>query len=197
MDKEITTILAQWGQGDRTALDRLVPLVYPQLRTIAASYLRRENRGHTLQATGLVHEIFLKLIGRRKPLFENRAHFFALSAKLMRMALIDHARGVRAARRGGGEVAVPLHEEMPWVDAAGPDVLDLDLALDELERLDAEQARMIELRFILGCSIDETAEVLGVSKSSVDRKVRLARGWLYQRLNRADVPDPNSSPYSP
>ena len=197
MDKEITTILAQWGQGDRTALDRLVPLVYPQLRTIAASYLRRENRGHTLQATGLVHEIFLKLIGRRKPLFENRAHFFALSAKLMRMALIDHARGVRAARRGGGEAAVPLHEEMPWVDAAGPDVLDLDLALDELERLDAEQARMIELRFILGCSIDETAEALGVSKSTVDRKVRLARGWLYQRLNRNDVPDPHSSPYSP
>src|SRR5258708_12714423 len=112
MDKEITTILAQWGQGDRTALDRLVPLVYPQLRTIAASYLRRENRGHTLQATGLVHEIFLKLIGRRKPLFENRAHFFALSAKLMRMALIDHAPGLPPPRPRGAQPPVPLHKPM-------------------------------------------------------------------------------------
>jgi len=197
MDNEITAILGQWGQGDATALDRLTPLVYPQLRLIAASYLRRENRGHTLQATGLVHEIFLKLIGRRKPLFENRAHFFALAAKLMRMALIDHARGVCADKRGGGRVAVPLHEEMPWVDAAGPGVLDLDLALDELAALDAEQSSMIELRFILGCSVEETAEALGVSKSAVDRKVRLARGWLYQRLNRSDVPDPNFSPSSP
>src|SRR5450755_1823279 len=117
MNNEITTILGQWGQGDPTALDRLAPLVYPQLRIIAAAYLRRENRGHTLQATGLVHEIFLKLIGRRRPSFENRAHFFALAAKLMRLALIDHARGVCADRRGGGQVAVPLHEEMPWVDA--------------------------------------------------------------------------------
>src|SRR5258708_23990255 len=107
MNKEITTILSEWGQGDITALDRLAPLVYPQLRLIAASYLRRENRGHTLQATGLVHEIFVKLIGRRKPLFENRAHFFALAAKLMRMALIDHARGVRAERRCGRPGAAP------------------------------------------------------------------------------------------
>jgi RNA polymerase sigma factor (TIGR02999 family) len=197
LNNEITTLLTEWSQGDVTALDRLAPLVYPQLRLIAASYLRREDRGHTLQATGLVHEIFLKLIGRRKPQFENRTHFYALAAKLMRMALIDHARGVRAARRGGGEAVVPLHDDMPWVDAAGPDVLDLDIALDELEALDPEQARMIELRFILGCSVDETAEALGISRSSVDRKVRLARAWLFRRLGRGDVPDEDFTPSSP
>jgi RNA polymerase sigma factor (TIGR02999 family) len=196
LDNEITTLLTEWSQGDVTALDRLAPLVYPQLRLIASSYLRHESRGHTLHATGLVHEIFLKLIGRRKPQFENRAHFYALAAKLMRMALIDHARGVRAGRRGGGEARVPLHDDMPWVDA-GPDVLDLDLALNELEALDAEQARMIELRFILGCSVEETAHALGTSKSSVDRKVRLARAWLFRRLGRDDAASGNSTPSSP
>jgi RNA polymerase sigma factor (TIGR02999 family) len=182
MNEPITVLLDEWGRGDRTALDRLLPLVYPQLRAIAGSCLRRENPGHTLQATGLVHELFLKLIGRREPNFENRAHFYALAAKLMRLALIDHARSVAAERRGGKGVRVPLHDDLPWMDAAGEGMLDLDAALDELERLDAEQARMIELRYIVGCSVEETAEALGQSKSSVDRKVRMARAWLFERL---------------
>lgn len=186
MNEEITVILDQWGQGDRTALDRLLPLVYPQLRTIAAACLRRENPGHTLQATGLVHELFLKLLGRREPNFAGRAHFYALSAKLMRLALIDHARATAAERRGGGSVRVPLHVDMPWVDAAGEQMIDLDAALEELEKLDAEQARMVEMRYIVGCSVEETAEALGVSKSSVDRKVRMGRAWLYQRLGGVD-----------
>jgi RNA polymerase sigma factor (TIGR02999 family) len=194
MSNEITTILEQWGQGDRTAIERLTPLVYPQLRVIAAGYLRRENRGHTLQATGLVNELFIKLLGRREARFENRAHFFALAAKLMRMALIDHARGAHAEKRGGEVAPIPLHDEIPWVDAGGPEMLDLDIALSELETLDEEQARMIELRFILGCSVEETAEALGVSKSHVDRKVRLARAWLFQRMGRVGVPGGDFSP---
>lgn len=184
-DSDITLLLDQWGRGDRSALDKLAPLVYPQLRSIAASCLRREHKGHTLQATGLVNELFLKYLARREARFESRSHFYALSARLMRLALIDHARAAAVVKRGGDAARVPLHEEMPWVDAAGPGMLDLDRALSELEALDPEQARMVELRFILGCSVEETAELLGVSKSSVDRKVRLARAWLYSRLEQA------------
>ncbi len=194
MSLDITAILEQWGQGDRTALDRLAPLVYPQLRQIAASCLRRESPGHTLQATGLVNELFLKFLTRREARFESRAHFYALSAKLMRMALIDHARGAAAEKRGGDQEAVPLHDEIPWVAATAPELIDFDRALDDLEALDPQQARMIELRFLLGCSVEETAELLGVSKSSVDRKVRLARGWLYQRLGHTDALPPETAP---
>lgn len=187
MSDQITVILDEWGRGDRTALDRLLPLVYPELRTIAAACLRRENPGHTLQATGLVHELFLKLLKRRDANFEGRAHFYALAAKLMRLALIDHARSAAATRHGGGLARVPLHEEMPWMDAAGPGVIDLDRALGELEVLDAEQARMVEMRFLMGCTVEETAEILGVSRSSVDRKVRMARAWLFARLGYGDA----------
>jgi RNA polymerase sigma factor (TIGR02999 family) len=181
---DITVLLDQWGKGDSSALHRLAPLVYPQLHLIAASYLRRESPGHTLQATGLVSELFLKLMQRRLSNFENRAHFYALSAKLMRLALIDHARAASATKRGGEEVIVSLHEEMPWVNAAGVEMLDLDRALDELEAIDPLQAHMVELRFLLGCSVDETASILNMSASTVDRKIRIARAWLYQRLGK-------------
>jgi len=194
MNAAITTILEDWGRGDSTALDRLAPLVYPQLRLIAASCLRRERPGHTLQATGLVNELFLKLLGRREAQINNRVHFYALSAKLMRMALIDHARTAGAQKRGGDAVRVSLHEEIPWVDAAGPGMLDLDRALETLENLDAEQARMVELRFILGCGAEETAGLLGVSKATVDRKVRLARAWLFARLCVSDTAETKTSP---
>ncbi|MCU0226707.1 MAG: sigma-70 family RNA polymerase sigma factor [Bryobacterales bacterium] len=182
MDAGITVLLERWGQGDRSALDQLAPLVYPHLRELAAAYLRRERPGHTLQATGLVNEIFLKLIARREVRFSSRGHFFALSAKLMRMALIDHARNAKAKKRGADAVAIPLHDELPWVNAASDDVLDLDRALDELQQMDADQARMFELRFLMGCTAEETAELMGVSVATIDRKVRVARAWLYQRL---------------
>jgi RNA polymerase sigma factor (TIGR02999 family) len=178
---DITALLDQWGRGDQSAFERLAPLVYPRLRELASSFLRRERPGHTLQATALVNELFLKLLARREARFENRAHFFALAAKLMRLALIDHARIARAEKRWGDHERVPLHEELPWVDA-NRHLLDLDRALDELEDLDAEQARMFEMRFLLGCSAEETAEVFGTSKRSVDRRVRLARAWLFERL---------------
>jgi RNA polymerase sigma factor (TIGR02999 family) len=183
MDSEITVLLNQWGAGDRSALDRLAPLVYPQLRGLAASFLRRERSSHTLQATGLVNELFLKLLSRPEARLESRRHFYALAATLMRHALIDYARAAGSIKRGGGTVAVPLHDELPWLDAASPWVIDLDRALQELEALDPQQARMFEMRFLLGCTAEETAEILESSKATVDRKVRLARAWLYQRLH--------------
>jgi len=186
MDHEITVVLDDWRRGDATALDRLAPMVYPQLKALASSYLRRERQGHTLGATGLVNELFLKLITRRSAQFQDRRHFYALSAKLMRMALIDYARSHAAEKRGGDLVAVPLHEEIPWVDAGSAQMLDLDRALKELAELDAEQAEMFEMRFLLGCTSDETAELFGVSKSSVERRVRMARAWLYQRLTEGN-----------
>lgn len=182
MDSDITVLLNQWGAGDRTALERLAPLVYPQLRELAASYLRRERPDHTLQATALVNELFLKLLARPEARLDSRRHFYALAATLMRHALIDHARAAKSAKRGAGAVPVPLHDELPWLDAASPWVIDLDRALNELEALDETQARMFEMRFLLGCTAEETAEILETSKATVDRKVRLARAWLYQRL---------------
>ncbi len=189
MDHEITMYLEDWSRGDASALDRLAPLVYPQLRALARSYLSRERKGHTLGATGLVNELFLKLLARKSAQFENRRHFYALSARLMRLALIDYARSHHAEKRGGESIIVPLHDEIPWVDAAGPQMLDLDQALKELEVLDPAQAQMFEVRFLLGCTSEETAEMFGVSKSSVERKIRVARAWLYQRLTEGNAPD--------
>jgi RNA polymerase sigma factor (TIGR02999 family) len=189
MNHEITMYLEDWSRGDASALDRLAPLVYPQLRALARSYLRRERQGHTLGATGLVNELFLKLIARKSAHFENRRHFYALSARLMRLALIDHARSHHAGKRGGDAIVVPLHDEIPWVDAAGPQRLDLDRALQELEKLDPDQAQMFEVRFLLGCTSEETAELFAVSKSSVERKIRVARAWLYQRLTEGNLPE--------
>jgi RNA polymerase sigma factor (TIGR02999 family) len=194
MDLDITTLLDDWGRGDHTALDRLAPLVYPQLRELASSYLRRERQGHTLQATSLVNELFLKLMAQRQARLSNRQHFYALAGKLMRRALIDHARISKASKRGGGADKVPLHEELSWVDASGPEIIDLDRALTDLEQMDAEQAQMFEMRFLLGCTVDETAELLGTSKSTVDRKVRMARAWLFQRMS--DAAEGDSSPTS-
>ena len=190
MAHDITILLEEWGRGDKSALDRLAPLVYPQLREIAGAYLRRERGGHTLQATALVSELFLKLMTRREPHFESRHHFYSLTAKLMRMALIDHARVATAGKRGGAVFPVPLHDEIPWVDASGEQMVDLDRALDELAELDAEQAQMFEMRFLIGHTVDEVAEILGTSKSSVDRKVRLGRAWLFKRLHDAEEREP-------
>jgi RNA polymerase sigma factor (TIGR02999 family) len=186
---DITTALSEWAAGDKTALDRLAPAVYPQLRGLAESLLRRERPGHTLQATALVNELFVKLIAQREPRFENRRHFYNVCAKLMRMALVDHARGLQRDKRNGG-VQVPLSDELAWLDAAGPDALDLDRLLDELAALDAEQASMFETRFLLGCTSEETAELFGSSKATVDRKVRLARAWLFDRMKRANSTPP-------
>ncbi len=191
---EITVLLDEWASGDSAALDRLAPLVYPQLQSLASSYFRRERAGHTWQPTILVNELFLKLFVRRHANFENRQHFYNACAKIMRRVLIDHARAARASKRGAGLDYVPLHEEMAWLNARGPEMLDFDRALGELEQLDPQQAQIFEMRVLLGAGAEETAALMGLSKATIDRKMRLARAWLYQRLSSGDSSDVANPP---
>lgn len=193
---DITLLLDAWGRGERDALHQLAPLVYPHLQRLAASYLRRESNAGTLQATALVNELFVGLLARREARFTDRQHFFALSATLMRMALVDHARRVRSEKRGGRAEIVPLHDELPWVDAAGPGFLDFDRALAELEQLDPERFQVVNARFVLGCTADETAELLGISRVTVNRRARSARAWLADRLGLGGA-EPSAGAFTP
>ena len=177
---DITRALDAWRSGDATALDRLVPLVYGPLRALARGYLRREREGHTLQPTALVHELFLKLNLDRQMSWQNRAHFFAVAATSMRRILVDHARARQAQRRDGG-LRVPL-EGMPAPARRGIDLLALDEALGHLEMRDAQLARVVELRFFAGLTVDETAEVVGVSARTVKRDWNAARSFLRREL---------------
>jgi RNA polymerase sigma factor (TIGR02999 family) len=159
-----------------------VPLVYADLKRIAYSYLRKEKPGHTLQATGLVHELYLRLCNQREANWEGRAHFFTFAAKIMRMILTDHARRSQRAKRGGKNEQVPLTDQLPWVDLTGPEYLDLDLALEELDRIDGRKVQMVELCYLLGCTTQESAEILRISVPTAERDLKFARGWLYRRL---------------
>jgi RNA polymerase sigma factor (TIGR02999 family) len=179
---EITRLLQRWKAGDREALARVAALTYDDLRAIAAGFLRHEDSSHTLQATGLVNEIYIRLAKVRRTEFNDRHHFYAFSAQLMRMVLIDHARQSRALKRPSSGVRVPLHDEIAWIDASNDDILALDTALDQLEILDARKVRVIELRYFLGCTKDEAAELLGVSKATVERDLEFSRAWLHQKL---------------
>lgn len=181
---EITTLLREWQVGAPEAFEQLVKTAYPSLRSIAEAYLRHERPGHTLQATALVNELYLKLVHQRKPEWKDRAHFFTFAAKLMRMILIDHSRANKARKRGGDSIRVPLTPELPWLEANEEGLLDLEQALQELERLDAKKVRIIELRFFLGATAEETAETLGISKATVDREMKFVRSWLAARLRR-------------
>jgi RNA polymerase sigma factor (TIGR02999 family) len=179
---EITALLHRWKQGDREALATLASEAYGDLRAIAIGYVRRESAGHTLQATGLVNELYLRLARLKAVQLADRGHFFSFAAQLMRMILIDHARQARAQKRPASAERVPLHEEMAWVDAAGEDVLAVDAALNELETVDERKVRVIELRFFLGCTNEEAAELLKVSRATVDRDLEFAKAWLFRRL---------------
>lgn len=186
-DADLTLILNDWANGDQSAVQRLLPLVYPDLRALASSQLRHgSRRGATLQTTAVVNELFLKLLGRRPPKLENRKHFYVLVAKIMRAALVDHYRQNYALKRGGDLTRVALHPELLWVDAMSEQVLDLDRALDELELLDPVQVELFGMRFLLGCTAAEAAMLSGLSKATVDRKLKLARAWLFQRLNESN-----------
>jgi RNA polymerase sigma factor (TIGR02999 family) len=178
----VTELLRAWSQGDSAALDRLVPLVYEELRRQARRFLRRERTGHTLQTNGLVHEAYLRLIDQHETDWKNRAHFFGVAAQMMRRVLIDHARSKQAAKRGGGEVQVTLDDAEVAADERGIDLLELDEALTRLAALDAPQARLVELRYFTGLTIEETAEVLGTSPATVKREWALARAWLRREL---------------
>lgn len=191
---DLTVLLNEWVQGTPGALERLLPLVYPDLHTLASAFLRRGASPVTLQTTAVVNELFIKLLSNRPKQLESRRHFYVLAARVIRLSLIDHYRERRAARRGGDMQRVPLHDELAWIDAAGDDVIALDHALDELERLDPGMAELVSARFLLGCTSEETAELTGLSKATVDRRVRLARGWLHRRLRGAAGPEREGSP---
>jgi RNA polymerase sigma factor (TIGR02999 family) len=187
----VTELLLSWGQGDTSALDRLVPLLYDDLRRVARCHLRRERPGHSLQPTALVHEVFLRLVDVDRMTLKNRTHFFALSARLMRQILVDHARRQRAGKRGGSASVISLHEAAGAAApalASGVDVLALDEALDTLSSLDDRQCRVVELRFFAGLNIPETADALGVSTATVEREWAMAKAWLHQRLSTPQEP---------
>jgi RNA polymerase sigma factor (TIGR02999 family) len=179
----ITELLIDWGQGDQLALEKLMPLVYDELRRLANNYLRREPAGHTLQPTALVNEAYLKLVGQRKVNWQNRAHFFAISAKLMRRILVDHARQRQAVKRGGSDQQrLSITSAETIVKQPAIDLLALNEALDELAEMDPQQGRIVELKFFGGLSIEETAEVLSISHATVERDWKLARAWLRRQL---------------
>ena len=183
---DVTRLLQSWSGGDKKALEELVPFVYRELRALAAAYIRRERRDHTLQPTALVHEAYLKLVNQTQVESPSRAQFFGIAANLMRQILVNHARDRRAAKRGGGN-KVALEEGAAGVVAErGVDFVALDEALDKLAQLDPRQSRIVELRFFGGLTEDEIAEVLGVSAITVKRDWRTARAFLHRRLG-ADV----------
>lgn len=178
---DVTVLLQQWSEGNEAALDPLFELIYPQLRHIAASLLSQERPGHTLQPTGVVNEFYLKLVHQQRLSFDDRAHFLSLAARFMRRILVDQARRNGTLKRLGG-TRVVLTDNLSWVHAQSEEILDVDRALDELQALDERKCRMIELRYFLGCTADETAELTGVSKATVDRELKFARGWIQERL---------------
>ncbi len=179
---EITELLHRWKEGDREAFQKVVTLAYGDLRSIALGYLQRGAAGHTLQATGLVNELYLKLSQVRGASLKDRRHFYAFAAQLMRMILIDYSRQAKALKRPSSAERVSLHEEMAWIDAASEEMIALNTALDELEKSDERKVRVIELRFFLGCTNEEAAELLGVSRVTIGRDLEFAKVWLYRRL---------------
>lgn len=181
----VTQLLGRWRSGDREALDSLIPLVYDELRGIAQYYLRNERPEHTLQSTALVHEAYVRMIKQDLPQWQNRAHFFAVAAQIMRQILVDHARAYRAGKRGGGICNVALDDAEESAQKVDVDILALDEALKTLSTMDAQQSKIVELKFFGGLSIEDTAEVLGVSSSTVKRDWITARAWLHRELDRS------------
>jgi len=179
--ERLTELLRAWQQGDASAGDKLALLVYSELRRIASSRLRAEREGHTLQATALVNEAWLRLMQQHGAVWQNRSQFFAIAAQAMRRILVDHARKRQAARRGEGAEHVPVDDTLP---SPLPDerLIALDVALDRLETLDARQARVVELRFFAGLSVDDTAQVLDLSPGTIKREWKTARTWLFREL---------------
>jgi len=185
---EITVLLNQWKAGTAGAFDQLIPLVYPHLRELAAAYLRRERSPGLMQPTSLVNDLYLRLISQKKADWADRQHFFTFAAKVMRMILIDNARNNLAQRRGGGAEHVPLDEDIAWIDIGSADMLGLDQGLEALARIDATKVQLIELRYFLGCTAEEVAEIAKISKATVDRELKFARGWLFRYMDGAATP---------
>ena len=182
----ITQLLERWSQGDEEALDQLMPLVYDELHRLAGAYLRRERREHTLQPTALVNEAYLKLVRQRNIQWQNRAQFFGVAAQLMRRILVDHARANDAAKRGGDRVNVSLKNIGAFGTQPTTDVLALHDVLNRLAEIDPDQSRIVELRFFGGLTIEEAAEVMQVSHSTVEREWKIAKAWLKRELSKSE-----------
>ena len=182
-EEDVTKLLQAWQRGDAGALDQLLPLIYDELRRVARARLRAERQGHTLQAIALVHEAYLRLFCTAGATPRDRTHLFALAARVMRQILVDHARRKEARKRGGTETLIALDESVAAPRIATVDLLALDEALTELSALDPRLGRIVELKFFAGLNIDETAEALQISTSTVERDWTVARAWLHQRLS--------------
>jgi RNA polymerase sigma factor (TIGR02999 family) len=180
--QEVTQLLAAWGKGDRSALDKLLPLVHSELRRIAQRQMSQERPGHTLQATALVNEAYLKLAGQQGFDWQNRAHFFAVCAQVMRHILIDHARAHARDKRGGGVVKVSLNDALVVAEDQAAHFIALDEALRVLERLDSQKGKIVELRYFGGLSVEEAAEVMNISPRTVRREWQRAKAWLYRMM---------------
>ena len=181
-EPDVTALLLEVANGNQAAQEKLVPLVYDQLKRLARRYMRRERAGHTLQTTALVHEAYLKLVGQHSPHWQGRAQFYGIAAQLMRRILIDHARRHLREKRGGTQVILPLEEGLAFTPEHSEDLLKLDEALDRLSKLDPRQSRIVELRFFGGLSVEETSRFLNVSPITVKRDWAVAKVWLYGEL---------------
>jgi len=179
---EVTQLLIEWSNGDKAALDKLMPLIHEELRRLAHHYMSRERSGHTLQTTALVNEAYLRLVNRKGVHWQNRAHFFAIAAQSMRSILVDHARSLAYAKRGGGAPKISLDEAMIVSQERAAEVVALDEVLKELASFDPQQSRIVELRFFGGLTIEETAEVLELSPATIKREWSTAKAWLYHEL---------------
>ena len=179
---DVTSLLLAWNNGDQEALDRLMPLVYNELRRMARRYMQSENPGHTLQATALVNDLYMHLIDQKRVNWKNRAHFFGAAAQIIRRLLVDHARGRDRLKRGGGGLKVEWNEEISPSQPIEMNLIALDDALNRLAELDPQKTRIIELRFFAGLSIEETAEVLKISPATIKRDWAFARAWLFSEM---------------
>ena len=188
-EADVTALLAEVAKGNHAAQERLVPLVYEQLKGLARRYMRRERTDHTLQTTALVHEAYLKLVHQESPNWQGRAQFFGIAAQLMRRILIDHARHHLREKRGGAQIILPLNEALAFSPEHSEDLLKLDEALDRLAKLDPRQSRIVELRFFGGLSVEETSRFLGVSPITVKRDWAVAKVWLCGELRPDDGDD--------
>lgn len=177
---QVTLLLAKWAKGNEEALDELTPLVYKQLRQLAASYLRKERLGHTLQPTALVHEAYLRLVDQSSPNWQNRSHFYGVAARLMRQILVDHARRRQAGKRAG--LKVPLEQAVSFQRDRSRDLVALDMGLTALEKVDPRKCRAVELRYFGGLSTEEIAQALEVSANTVLRDLRMAEAWLHEEM---------------
>jgi RNA polymerase sigma factor (TIGR02999 family) len=180
---DVTRLLREWGNGDRSAADELMPLVHNELRRLAHQYMRREEPGHTLQTSALVNEAYVRLVDQSQIQWESRAHFFGIAARLMRQILVDQARRRNFAKRGGGAIRVSLNEATAVAQEQSASVMALDDALKTLEQIDTRKSRIVELRFFGGMSIEETAEALKVSPGTVMREWTFARAWLRKEMS--------------